>query len=69
MHPESFVIDEEIEIRLKKDAQTYENFLGFSEIYRTIRIDTIKSCKPDLELFDKRLDKFIENTKANKMYT
>lgn len=68
MRPESFLIDEEIEARLKKEAQVYQNFLNFPELYRRIRIDTIQSHKKDSELFNKRLEKFIESTRENKMY-
>ena len=68
MRLESFVIDEEIEALLKKEAQVYQNFLNFPELYRRIRIDTIQSHKKDPELFNKRLEKFIESTRENKMY-
>lgn len=68
MKPESFTIDEEIESRLKEETQVYQNFLHFPELYRRIRIDTIQSYKNDPELFYKRLDKFVENTRENKMY-
>lgn len=54
--------------RLKEDKQTYENFLIFPDLYKRIRIDTIQSNKKQSELFESRLDKFIENTKSNKMY-
>ncbi|WP_211655657.1 YdeI/OmpD-associated family protein [Planococcus alpniumensis] len=69
MRPESFAIDEEVEARLKQDPQVYENFLNFPELYRRIRIDNIQSYKTiDREIFDKRLEKFIENTRDNNMY-
>lgn len=68
MHPESFIIDKDIENRLKKDDQVYVNFLNFPELYKRVRIDTIQSYKSDPELFDKRLDKFIKSTKENKTY-
>ncbi|MGI2328397.1 YdeI/OmpD-associated family protein [Planococcus sp. YIM B11945] len=68
MQPESFAIDKEIEARLKEDEQVYQNFLNFPELYRRIRIDTIQSYRNDPDLFNKRLEKFIQNTKANKMY-
>lgn len=69
MRPESFAIDEEIESALKRDPQVYENFLNFPELYRRIRIDNIQGYKSyDREIFDKRLEKFIVNTRANKMY-
>lgn len=68
MRLESFKIDEEIELRLKEDDQLYQNFMNFPELYRRIRIDNIQSYKNDLELYNRRLDKFIENTRKNKLY-
>ncbi|WP_422124647.1 YdeI/OmpD-associated family protein [Planococcus sp. X10-3] len=69
MRAESFTIDPEIEARLKEDAQVYQNFLNFPELYRRIRIDNIQGYKEyDPEIFNKRLDKFIQNTRENKMY-
>ncbi|WP_312369135.1 YdeI/OmpD-associated family protein [Lachnoclostridium sp.] len=63
-----FVIDEVIENRLRENDVTYSNFMGFPELYRRIRIDTIVQVKNNHELFEKRLNKFIENTKNGKMY-
>lgn len=68
MRPEAFEIDEEIEKRLKEDEQVYRNFLNFPQLYNRIRIDTIQSTKNDTAVFHARLEKFIENTRANKMY-
>lgn len=68
MDPDSFIIDSIIEQRLKEDRQVYENFLAFPDLYRRIRIDTIQSIRNQPELFASRLDKFITNTKENKMY-
>lgn len=68
MQPESFTIDEEIEKRLQEDKEVYRNFLDFPELYRRIRIDTIQSTKKEPAVFNSRLEKFIENTRANKMY-
>lgn len=67
MRPESFSIDPDIEYRLKEE-QVYENFLNFPELYRRIRVDNIQGYKNDPVVFAKRLDKLIENTRANKMY-
>jgi uncharacterized protein YdeI (YjbR/CyaY-like superfamily) len=64
----SFKIDSIIEQRLQEDRQVYENFLAFPDLYSRIRIDTIQSYKHQPELFNSRLDKFIANTKDNKMY-
>lgn len=68
MRSESFAIDEEIIGRLKEDMQVYQHFMEFPELYRRIRIDTIQSVRQDRETYLKRLDKFIEKTKANEMY-
>ncbi|WP_207667888.1 YdeI/OmpD-associated family protein [Serpentinicella alkaliphila] len=42
--------------------------MKFPELYRRIRIDTIQQMKNQSELFTKRLEKFIKNTKQGKMY-
>lgn len=68
MSSNSFVIDKFIEKRLKEDSVVYENFMNFPELYRRIRIDTIQQVKKQQGLFLKRLEKFIQNTKQNKMY-
>ena len=68
MRPESFTIDKDIETLLKEDDQLYQNFINFPELYRRIRIDTIQSYRNEPSIFDKRLTKFIENTRENKMY-
>jgi uncharacterized protein YdeI (YjbR/CyaY-like superfamily) len=64
----SFKIDEDIEQRLKEEKQVYDNFMTFPDLYTRVRIDTIQSNKNQPELFRGRLDKFIANTRENKMY-
>lgn len=68
MDHDSFKIDRVIEQRLKEDKQVYENFMAFPDLYKRVRIDTIQSNKNLPELFRSRLEKFITNTKENKMY-
>ncbi|MBM6384019.1 MAG: YdeI/OmpD-associated family protein [Paenibacillus sp.] len=68
MEIESFRIPEDIEIRLKEDTQTYENFMAFPALYTRVRIDTIQSVKNQPATFNHRLDKFITHTRDNKMY-
>lgn len=63
-----FKIDSVIEEKLKEDQQIYENFMAFPDLYRRIRIDTIQTNKKDTVLFESRLAKLIEQTKANKQY-
>ena len=65
-----FVVHSSILERLQKDELAYQNFLAMPELYRRIRVDTIQGYDgtKDKELFRKRLEKFIENTRNNKMY-
>ncbi|WP_379159955.1 YdeI family protein [Paenibacillus sp. sgz5001063] len=68
MDPGSFTIDSVIEQRLTEEQEVYENFMTFPDLYKRVRIDTVQSNKKQPELFNSRLDKFIINTKNNKMY-
>jgi uncharacterized protein YdeI (YjbR/CyaY-like superfamily) len=68
MDHNSFRIDEDIERRLQEDKQVYDNFMAFPDLYKRVRIDTIQSNKHQPELYRSRLDKFITNTRDNKMY-
>ncbi|MCP1308966.1 YdeI/OmpD-associated family protein [Paenibacillus tyrfis] len=68
MDYDSFKIDRDIEQRLKEEKQVHENFMAFPALYKRVRIDTIQSIKNQPELFRSRLDKFITNTRENKMY-
>ncbi len=63
-----FIIEKEIINIIKKNKQTYENFLHLPELYKRIRIDTIQKYKYNTELYNSRLIKFINNTKNNKLY-
>ena len=67
----SFEIHPDIVLAFNKEApEVYENFLTFPKAYQRIRLDTIQSCLADknVDLFNKRLEKFLENTKNKKMY-
>lgn len=68
MEINNFKIDDDILRIINSDKVLCENFNNLNDIYKRIRIDTIQSYKHDIELFEKRLEKFIENTKQNKMY-
>lgn len=68
MGPNLFEWDARIIEALQQDDVVYQNFRTFPILYQTIRIDTIQSYKKDTELFNKRLEKLIKYTKANKMY-
>ena len=66
----AFEILPEILNILKEDKELYDNFCNMPELYRRVRLDNIQSClgRKQPELFKARLKKFIENTKANKMF-
>jgi len=68
LDPRSFRIDEVIEQQITEYQRVYDHFRTFPNLYRRVRIDTIQSAKNQPELFRSRLDKFITNTRANKMY-
>ena len=50
------------------DAEIWENFQKFPPLYRRVRIDTIQIKKKQPELFQRRLQKLLDNTKAGIMY-
>lgn len=63
----NFVIDKYIEDKINLDEDILLNFKAFPELYTRIRIDTIQQVRGE-ETYYKRLEKFLENTKENKMY-
>ena len=67
---EAFTIHPEIMAAIESDKIVQANFNAFPEIYRRVRVDNIQVClkRKDRPLFKSRLAKFIENTRANKMY-
>ena len=68
MSEAGFVIDPEILCELQSDPMLWENFCRFPELYKRVRIDTIQIKKKEPELFRKRLDKFLENTRKGILY-
>lgn len=68
MSPSGFVIDNEILHALQANMTVWNNFLSFPSLYQRVRIDTIQIKKKQPELFQRRLQKFIENTKQGIMY-
>lgn len=68
LDPRSFRIDEVIEQRIKEDQQVHDHFRAFPNLYTRVRIDTIQSSRNQPEIFRSRLDKFISNTRKNKIY-
>ena len=68
MTPQSFVIDENIMAALKADHEVWQNFVDFPPLYQRVRIDTIQIKKKQPELYKRRLQKLIENSKKGAMY-
>ena len=54
--------------QLLSDAEIWENFQKFPPLYQRVRIDTIQIKRKHPELFQSRLQKFLDNTKAGIMY-
>lgn len=68
MTDKGFVIDDDVMKELKSDPVVWHNFCRLPELYKRVRIDTIQIKKRQPDLFRKRLDKFIENTRNGVMY-
>ena len=68
MSPNGFTIDKDILRRLQSDPTVWNNFCQFPDLYRRIRIDTIQIMKNQPEIFESRLNKFIENTRKGLLY-
>jgi hypothetical protein len=68
MMAEPFMIHEAILEELRRDEVLYHNFQGLPDLYVRIKIDNIQSVRNDAILYKKRLTKFIEHTRINKMY-
>lgn len=68
MSEKGFNIDIDILEVLKKDEIVWANFHKFPSLYQRVRIDTIQIKKKNPQLFQKRLEKLIENTKKGIMY-
>ena len=68
MSEKGFVIDSAILEALQSDIEIWDNFQKFPLLYQRVRIDTIQIKKKQPELFQSRLQKFLDNTKAGIMY-
>lgn len=68
MSESGFSIDPDILQELQSDPVLWENFCRLPDLYKRVRIDTIQIKKNQPELFRKRLDKFLENTRKGILY-
>ena len=65
----NFQIDNDILVVLQGDEVVWENFQALPALYVRVRIDNIQNIrKRDAEAFQRRLEKFIENTRKGVMY-
>ena len=64
-----FEINPDIMDAIKACEETYKNFLALPETYSRVRIDNIQSyIMSSCGTYEKRLQKFLENTKAGKTF-
>jgi len=63
-----YLINDDILRLLRDDEKTWENFQGFPESYKRIRIGWIEEARTRPELFKKRLEYFLKMTAKNKKY-
>lgn len=68
LSPSGFVIDKDILQTLQAEEEVWKNFLQFPALYQRVRIDTIQIKRKQPQLFQSRMQKFIENTKKGIMY-
>ncbi len=54
-------------VALQADKEIWENFQKNPLLYPRVRIDTIQIKKKQPELFESRLQKLLENTKAKEL--
>lgn len=64
---DNLIIDKYILDKIKEDSDVLFNYNNFPDLYKRIRIDTIQQVRGDAT-YERRLEKFLENTKINKMY-
>jgi hypothetical protein len=63
-----FSIDDDIMGLLKADEKTWNNFNSFPPLYQRVRINTIQRERNKPEIYQRTLQKFLENTKYGIMY-
>lgn len=69
MSENGFVIDEEIYQAFQENLVAWDNFQSFPTLYQRVRVDSIqRDKKKDRAVFDKRLEKLIQQSEAGKMF-
>jgi len=62
-----FEYPQDIMEKIKQDPVVYENYGKFPEVYRRIRVSHIDGARNRPEEFERRLNNFIEKTRAGKL--
>lgn len=65
---ETFIVDTDIMERILKDQEVHDNFRDFPELYIKVRLSNISGYKVIPEEFEKKLSRFLDHTRRNKMY-
>ena len=68
MSEDSFAVCPDVLDAIKADPETYQNFLALPPLYVRIRVDNIQSYPRDSETYERRLKKFLQNTKQGQLY-
>ena len=63
---DEFIIDEDVLTALKADDEVWMNFSGFTELYKRVKIASIQKERKNEDIFRKKLNNFIKNTKEGK---
>jgi uncharacterized protein YdeI (YjbR/CyaY-like superfamily) len=68
LSPHSFQIPKDILEALQAEAQIWNNFQHFPDVYKRIRIGYIEEVRKQPGVFQKRLENFLKKTRENKMF-
>ena len=68
MSESSFIIAPYVMDAIKADKEIYANFKNLPPLYVRIRVDNIQSYPQGDETYERRLSKFLENTKNSILY-
>lgn len=68
LSPNAFQIPKDILEALQADAQTWNNFQRFPDVYKRIRIGYIEEVRKQSSEFQKRLNNFLKKTHEDKMF-
>jgi len=63
-----FAIRQDVLDAIKSDLAAYENFSNLPPLYIRVRIDNIQGYPQGDDTYTRRLEKFLMNTKQNKLY-